>query len=176
MRNKSAFSTIEVLVSTVIVTLIFASTIGAFMLVKGVFRDKEAEINLQQNVNTIAARIIRGHPEQGSIVGLRSAVSFTIPVVTPAGSRIQYTGTDDNVRSYFLNGNSIIYASPTQSPNQQTIYTAPPGSSVTLRFWEPAGVTDNETVGIYIAVSRQIGNRTISGSLSTYINLRNVPK
>lgn len=176
MRKKPAFTTIEALIAAVIMAMIFGGISGAYMLLKGVVVTKTSESNLQQDVTKIAAKIIRGYEEQGGIVGLRSAVSFTLPVVVPAGSSIQYVGTDGQTRNYSLSGNTIQYTSPTQSPVQQVVYTAPAGASITLRFWEPAGSGGHETIGVYLGVSQLSGNRTISGSISTYINIRNLPK
>ena len=174
MRNKMSFTTTEVLISSVIIVILFACTIGAFMMVKGLFRDKIAEYGLQQSSNTILTKIIRGYKEGGNIVGLRSAVSFSLPVVTPAGSRIDYVGKDGNTRSYFLSVNTIQYSSPTQWPNQRTIYTAPAGATIVLRFWYASA--DRETAGIYFALLQPAGKRTVSGSVSTYVNLRNMPR
>ena len=176
MNSKRAFTTTEILISTFILIMIFACTFGAFTLVKAVSQYKSAEIALQQNANVIVSKIIRGYTEGGNIVGLRSAASFTIPAATPAGSKIEYVGKDGNTRSYFLSGNTIQYVSPAQSPNQQVVYTAMSAQSVTLRFWETAGSIDHETVGIYLSISQALGNRTASGSVSTYVNLRNTPK
>jgi hypothetical protein len=174
LRNKKAFTTVEVLVSSVIIVLIFASTIGTFILVKSVSREWIAEVNVQQTCSALALKIIRGNSEEGNFVGLRSARSFTLPVVVPAGSRIDYVGADGNTRSYFLNGNTIQYISPTQSPNQQAVYSAQASQAVTLTFWEPAGISDHQTVGIQVSVSQ--AEPPVTGRVTTYINLRNMPK
>ena len=174
LRNKKAFTVVEVLISSSIVVIIFASTLGAFILLKKVSWTWIAEVNVQQTCSTIAAKIIRGNGESGNLVGLRSAKSFTLPVVTPAGSRINYAGMDGNTRSYFLSGSTIQYISPTQSPNQQTVYTAKPFQAIALTFWEPTGISDHQTVGIQVSVSQT--KPSVTGRVTTYINLRNMSK
>ena len=176
MKNRLAFTISEVLIAAFIMAMLFVGTIGVYMFIERAFGTKTAELALQQDVNNIVSKIIRGYKEGGNIVGLRSAASFTLPVVTPAGNRIQYVGSDGWTRSYFLSGNTIQYTSPTQWPNQNTVYTARSGSSITLRFWEPSGSGDHETIGIYLGILRSSGGRVISGSASTYINIRNLQK
>ena len=173
--NNKAFTITELLVTSVIILLIYGSAIGAYLIIQGTYQGWMTEYNMQRNVNLVMLRIQRGVREDTGIFGLRSAVSYTLPVVNPAASEIDFVGTDGNTRRYFLrNNNSIIYESPTQSPRQQTVYTVPAGSSITLQFWKPR--SDGETVEVYLSVSKRTQNRNVSGSLLTYVNLRNMPK
>ncbi|MFA5500722.1 MAG: hypothetical protein WC404_06555 [Candidatus Omnitrophota bacterium] len=178
MRNilaeRRAHTMAELLVASVVIVILFTATLGAFVLTKNVYSGNIAAYNLQRDVDGLLARITRGIQEQGSSYGLRSGVSYTIPAASPASSRIDFKGVDDLTRSYFLSNNTVVYSSPTQSPAQQVIYTPPPSSTITLGF---ANVSvDQQVVYIYIAVSQQIGNRTIVGSIATNVNLRNAPK
>ncbi|GEM_PF-2040682 len=172
MGNSKAETLTEILVSTVIAVLIFISAIGTFLIIRNVQNYSIAEYNLQRDVNVIINRVMRSITEDVSSHGLRSGSSFTIP----GSSEINYMSPDGRLRKYFQSGNTIVYQSPAQWPNQRTILTAPAGGTLILRFWEPPGYLGHETVGIYIAVSRQVGNRVVSGSASTYINIRNLPK
>ncbi len=177
MRPKdSGFTLTEILVASVVAVLLLGSVYGTFITSRTIFTTTLEAANLQRDVNVLLQKIIRGRQEGSDMSGLRRAVSFTIPVVNPTGSEIDFTGTDNQSRRYFLNGKSVVYASPILFPSQRTLYTAPTDASITLRFWKPVEYVDNETVGIYISVSRQIGGGTVSGSLSTYVNLRNTPK
>lgn len=175
MLNDKAHTLTEVLVASTIVIILFASSFGAFVLAQNVYYAGVAEYNLQRDTNAIMARMIRGMKEGADSFGLRSAKSYDIP----AAGRIDFVGMDGNTRSYFVTDNSIIYTSPTQSPAEDTIYAPPAGASITLRFWNPyegQPSDDSATVGIYLAVSRTVADRPISGSSSTYVNLRNIPK
>lgn len=165
----------ELLVASVVIVILFTATLGSFVLAKSVYTDSIASYNLQRDVDTLLARIIRGKPEQGgSSYGLRSAVSYTLPAVNPSGSRIDFKGVDDLTRSYYLNNNTVVYSSPTQSPSQKVVYTPPPNSNITLGFSNVS--MDQQVVYIYIAVSQQIGSKTVVGSIATNVNLRNAPK
>ena len=174
MRNNKAFTITEALFSSFIIVIIFASTIGTSVFIKKVSWVWMAEVNAQQACDAMASKIIRGNNEEGNLVGLRSAKSFTLPVVTPAGSRIDYIGADGNTRSYFLSGSTIQYISPTQSPNQKTVYTAQSGQTVSLTFWEPTGMSDHQTIGVQVLVSQ--ASPPATGRVTTYINLRNTSK
>lgn len=180
MHNRRSYTLTETLVASVIIIMLITSTLGCFLLIKNLYRSSAVEYSLQRDVNAIMDRIIRGRKEAGGRFGLRSALSYTLPVTIPAGSDISFVHTDGGTRRYFLNGNIIAYISPTQSPNQQNIYMAPSGAALTLTFWEAAPLdpllTDPETIGVYVALSRQIDGKTFSGSAVTYVNLRNVPK
>lgn len=176
IQSRKAYTFAELLIASVIVVVIISSAIAIFVVTKTVYATSIFEYNLQRNANVLVNEIIRGVREPGGAYGLRGAQAYTLPVVSPAGSRIDYTHMDGLVRSFFLSGNSIIYQSPTISPNQRTLLTIPAGATATLRFWKPAGFMDNETVGVYLSISQTVGNRTGSGSLSTYVNLRNIPK
>lgn len=175
MLYNKAHTLTELLIASTILIILFASCFGTFILTKTICYTSTAEYEIQRDVNTIMTRIIKGVKEQTDVFGLRSAKSYSIPSV----SQINFVGIDNNTRSYLLNNNAITYISPMQSPQQKTIYTAPADSDSILRFWNPyAGQinNDNATVGIYLSVSRRVGDRTVSGSSSTYVNLKNMPK
>jgi len=170
--SRKGFSITELEIASVIAILIFAAAIGAFLLVKNIQNYSGAELALERDVGTVMARLIRNIGEAADSRGLRSGRSFIIP----SAGELAYTDVDGNTRRYYLSGSSIFYASPLQSPQTGTIFTAPSGTSVILRFWKPSGYSDNETVGIYIGLVKNIGGRAVSGSVSTYVNLRNVAK
>ena len=169
---RSGHTLTEALIVSVVAVILFTSALGVFVVTKTMYSSSIAAQDLQRDANRVLNRIVKGLEEGGVRYGLRSAVSYTIPLVT----QIDFIGTDGNTRRYYLGSGGIVYESPTQSPSVQTIYTVPTGSTFTLRFWEPAGYLDHETVGVYISITKQASNRIVSGSLSTYVNVRNLPK
>ncbi|MFA5085328.1 MAG: hypothetical protein WC482_03085 [Candidatus Omnitrophota bacterium] len=184
MTRKSAYTITEFLLASVIIVLLFASALGAYIMVKGISFNSIAGCNLQRDVDILLATIIKGPVEQGGkAFGLRSSFAVsaaTPPPVTPlpawpGQSTIYFTDKDDNVRRYFLNNNTVIYDSPTQNPNQRIIYTAPGNSTVIMRF--SAASADQQVVNVYISVIQQNANRaSAAGSVITNVNLRNMPK
>ena len=104
------------------------------------------------------------------------------PVQSIPSTNCNYT--DPTARWYYLNstGTSVIYHHFTNSgkPIEEKIYTAPKGSSVTLRF-SPATINAFFDVEIDVAVlpnlSPGISNKriTTSGAASTFVLLRNHP-
>lgn len=160
------------MITSAILVILFASTIGVFLMVKSFSLSSIAEQNLQRDLDIVMNRIVRGAKEGGNLYGLRSAVSADIPVIT----EIDFKGADNQARKYYISNGALIYESPTASPARQTIYTPPANSTMNLRFWEAAGYIDHETFGIYISVTQNAVGKTVSGSLSTYVNLRNIVK
>jgi hypothetical protein len=162
----------ELLVASVLIIILLASSLGAYLFASVVANQTMAQSRLARDVNAVTARLIKGFREGASAYGLRSGSGYTLPQVT----EIDYAGIDGNTRKFYLSGNSIVYSSPALIPDTQTIYTAPAGAALTLRFWQPSGYVDNETVGIYFSISQNVNGIPMSASVSTYVNLRNVPK
>ena len=187
IMNKQAHTITELLVVSFIIVILFASVLGAFVLTKSVYSDSIANYNLQRDVNGLLYKIIRGIKEPSGTFGLRSALPpsstsgfVLLPAALPANSEIDFFSTDGNItpRKYLLisSNNTVVYESPTQSPRQKIIYTAPANSTIILRFSIPLWAIDDQIVTIYISVSQQIGNKTATGSVTTNVNLRNAPK
>jgi len=185
MIKKSAHTMTELLVASVIIVLLLASVLGSYMMIKGVTFDSIANQNLQRDVNILLATIIRGPVEQGGgMFGLRSASAMSASQPPPAiplpswplnQNSIYFTGSDNKIRGYFLNNNTVVYESPTQNPNQRVIYTAPDNSVIMLRF--SAISIDQQVANVYISVTQQNPNRApATGSVVTNVNLRNSPR
>lgn len=171
--NKNGMTITETLVAIVIASMIFVSVIGAYITIRSIQDYGFAEYELQRNVNVGMNRIIRNVREAANnMEGLRAARSCNI--VNP--SRIDYTDVAGNVRIYRQVGTSIVYSRNAISAADPAIFTAPAGSNLTLLFWRPAEYADSETVGIYIGITRQVRDRIVTGSASTYVNMRNTPK
>jgi len=172
MFRQDAYTITELLISAAIIIIFFASALGVFVTGRTLCLGGIAAQGLQRDADWIMDRMVRGVKEGGARYGLRSAVSFTPPASV---TTIDFTGTDGNVREYSLVSGGIAYRSPAQTPNTRTIYTAPPNATVILRFQQPAGHADNETLSIYIGITQRVSGRTVSGSATTYVNLRNIP-
>ncbi|MFA5143861.1 MAG: hypothetical protein WC522_06840 [Candidatus Omnitrophota bacterium] len=172
MLDKRAHTLTEILVSSMIIVIFFMSAIGVFVMAKTFYASCMDGQQLQRDVNLVMDKMIKGMKEGGVRYGERSAVSFTAPIATI--TRLEFVGTDGQTRRYYLASGGIVYESPTQNPNVQTIYTTPANSAITLCFWQPAGYLDNQTVAIYLAVTKNVSGKTSVGSLATYINLRNL--
>ena len=178
MINKRAHTLTELLMASAIIVILLTSLLGAFLLTKLVCRNSIASYNIQRDVDTLLATIIRGVKEQsGNRFGLRSAVSIPpIPglLPIPGQNTISYLCTDNNTRMFLLNNNTVIYDSPLQNPRQTVIYTAPANSNIILRF--ASASADQQLAYVYVSVSQQLGNKTITGSAETNVNLRNMPR
>ncbi len=167
MLNNKGLSLAELLVTSVIFIMLFASAFGAFVMARDICYSKMVENSLQKDVDFVLRRMIRGKKEGADIFGLRSARSFAVNAIND----ISFTGTDGNTRRFYLSGSSIMYYTPVPTPNTQTIYTGPNPGNIDLRF---SRVT-SEQIDVYLCVSHQ-GARTITGSASTVVNVRNISR
>lgn len=172
LKNRKAHTLAELLIASVIVVLLTGSTLGAFIFVKQISATSIAQANLQRDANVIMKKITKGGRESGGIFRLSEAVSYSITGI----SELHFVGTDGIERWYYLNdtGTSVLYHHPGFSSQDEVIYTAPQGASITLRFWQPSGgIFTNIDVGIDVAVSQSILGKNISGSVTTIVNIRN---
>ena len=173
MKTARSFSLTELLVVSALIILVVSATLGAFLLVRRVVTPSAAEQGLQRDANVIIAKVIKGGPEPSGIVRLSEAVSYHLAGI----SELHFSGTDGIERWYALGGAgaSIIYHHPTATGvRDEVIFAAPQGTSLQLRFWIPSGgIYENVAVGIDVAVSRIVQGRTVTGSVTTMVNVRN---
>ena len=174
MRHAKGYTLTEILFSSVILLLILITVAGASLMLKNICHASIVAHTLQRDATIIMGYIIKSAPAENACTGLRSAASYSLPVVSPAGSAIDFVDPDNTARRYYLSGNTIMYASGTIWPSPQALYTAPANTTVTLLFW-PASI-DGETVGVYVALVQSFSGKPIAGSLKTFVNLRNMPK
>lgn len=172
-RNEKAFTIVEILVATLIGLSLIGAVASVYILSNKTYSIGVARQWLQDETNIILTKIIEGKQEPGGVVRLCEAVSYNIVNI----SELHFTGTDSTERWFRLNNSStsLIYHHPTTSGNvDETIYTAPIGVTITLRFSIPSGAQyTGVVVGIDVALTNTISGRTVSSSASTYVNIRN---
>jgi len=174
LNNKKALTFAELLIAMALAVTLIGSTLGAFMLVKQVSAKSIVETSLQRDADLIIMKIIKGKRESGIMFRLSEAVSYSIPAI----SELHFVGTDGIERWYHLNSGStsVLYHHPGFTAQEEVIYTAPQGATITLRFWTPSGtVYSGISVGIDVAVSKTLQGKNLSGSVTTMINIRNHP-
>ena len=171
--DNKAFTLAEILVAMVIAVFLIGVVVNFYILTS---RTNSTGINrqwLQNDANTILTKIIEGKLEPGGVFRLCEAVSYNVVSI----SELHFTGTDSLERWFRLNSSStsLIYHHPTASGNvDETIYTAPAGAAITLRFSIPLGAQyTGVVVGIDAVLTKNISGRMVSGSASTYVNIRN---
>lgn len=182
-NNIKAFTVVELLISSTITVILITSVFGAFVLAKQIYVSSIAQANLQRDAAIILEKIIRGEKEPGGTFRLSEAMAYNIASL----SKLEFNGTDNPppqapTRWYYLNNaaTSILYHHPTAGgTREEVIYTAPQGGGIVLRFWphpvsSPAdSVYTGVVVGIDVAVSSNLFGKTIVGSATTMINIRN---
>ena len=171
--NRRGFTLTEVLIALTISVLLITAVLGAYITSSEFLFSNVAGRNVQSDANLLMNKIIKGRREPTGIFRLSEAASYNPQSV----SELHFTGTDGIERWYRLGANnaSVIYHHPTANGVQdEVIYNVPQGNALTLRFWIPAGANfTNIGVGIDVALSQVFRGRTVSGSVSTMINIRN---
>ena len=156
--------------------LLITCVMGVYVLAKSFYTYNILGQNLQASADNALAKIIKDGPEPDGTFRLSEAVSFTQPSL----SELHFTGTDGIERWITLSGDgqSIIYHRPGSGGvmEDDVLYTAPSGAILTLRFWTPAGTNyTGVNICIAVAVVQNIQGKSISGSASTMVNIRNHP-
>lgn len=171
--NEKAFTLTELIISAALTVTFTAVILTALIVSKQICNFVTTEQGLQQAATAVLGKIITGGSEPTGTFRLSEATLFDCPGTS--GTVLNFTGTDTIVRSYFLNGSSIIYQHPGAGGvlQNEVIYTVPPNLNLTLRFWSV--VVGEPRVGIYIGLTRPTTgqDRAVSGSVGTTVNIRN---
>ena len=169
----------ELMVAVFIAVILIGIATSAYILVQRAYSVDSAGSWLQNSANAVLTKIIKGETEPGGVFRLSEATSYNIVSI----SELHFTGTDGTERWFRLDNTStsVIYHYPTSAgTTDETIYTAPSGATITLRFSTPVGPQySGVVVGIDVAIfqNQSISGaiKTVSGSASTYVNIRNHP-
>ena len=164
LMDHHAFTLTEMMIAVAFSVLLLTGVYNFFNTSRQVYVSGVSAQTLQNAADTVLNKIIEGESESGTVYRLSTAVSYMIPngsanalyscggspQSTPCNtsntfSELYYcqdspcTGSSDpTARWYYLDGTStsVIYHHPNSSGGtvEENIYTAPTGSSLTLRF------------------------------------------
>ena len=173
--NNRAFTLVEIMIAATIAVIVIGIVLGFYSFSNQAYSMGVSRQQLQDDANIILTKIIEGKSEPGGVFRLSEAVSYNIVGI----SELHFVGTDSIERWFSLDNSStsIIYHHPTiSSPagEDETICRVPTGSTITLRFSIPSGAQyTGVVIGIDAAETKNVSGNTISGSASTYVNIRN---
>ncbi len=178
--NKKAFTLVEIMVSTACTLALILAVYNFYNLTKQVYTSVLSRQTLQDGANIVLSKIIEGGTEPTGVFRLAQGASYCIGSGLSCGtinaSELHFWGTDSIERWYFLDNarTSLMYHHPTAANPagaDERVYAAPKGSILTLLFWIPTGNYPAADVGVNVALTQN----TITGSVTTQINLRNHP-
>lgn len=207
--NHQGLTLTEMMIGLAFTLFLMAGVYGFYNTASQDYSSGVSGQNLQDGANIALSKIIAGETESGIVFRLSTAISYMIPnggvnalytcggaaqaapcnAANPFGE-LYYcqdspcTNNDATARWYYLNkaGTSIVYHHPKNNGTvEETIYTAPAGSTLSLRF-APAtsnGVVLPNVVEIDMdlaeTMSPKITNKRLatSGDVSTFVLLRN---
>jgi len=209
--NNKAFSLVELMIAVAFSVLLLTGVFAFYNVASQSYTSGVSAQTLQDGAGIVLSKIIEGEIESGVVYRLSSAVSYMIPngavnalyscggapQATPCNaanifSELYYCqdspcgGAGDlTARWYYLNssGSAVLYHHPKVGGGtiEENVYTAPAGSTLTLRFSPAAVNTPLNVVEIDASLTKNlfanITNKTLatSGSSSTFVLLRNHP-
>ncbi len=164
---------VELLAALSISVLLVGSVLGTLVTSKHFYATNVMGQTLQRDANLLLTKILKGKTEPTGTFRLAEAETYTLTSI----SELHFTCTDGIERWYRLSsdGTQVIYHHPTSAGEQdEVIYTAPAGRTITLRFWMPAGSSfENIGIGIDVGLSQAVRGVTVTGSVTTMTNIRN---
>ena len=168
LSNKKAFSLTELMITSVLLIVLFATALTGFILTKNIFAVDIAKATFQRDAEVVMNKMIEG---KGDPSGIRLSETASVTFYSDAG-KLTFIGTDGIPRTYSLtnNGTSLQYSE--QNGLQKIMYTAPQGALIGLTF-SPVDLNPTLCVCIYVSISQVINGKTVLGSLESSIYLRN---
>ena len=174
--GAKGFTLAELVVAIGLSALFTGLILAALASSRQVCTSVTADQDLQQTANVIMDKIIKGSAESGITYRLSEATTYSIVAI----DELDFKDIGDSSwRAYFLTqsstGTELWYRRPIAGvAGAVLIYKAPIGTTLTLRFWPLGGPAyTNITVGIDVGLSKTVNGRTVTGSATTMINIRN---
>ena len=208
-KNNKAFSLLELMMAVAFSVLLLTGVYGFYNTASQIYSSGVSEQNLQAGANIVLSKIIEGQAESGKVYRLTNSVTYSIPngnstllyFCQDNPSVITCGPADNTVRWYTVDPThtSLRYYHPTSNPlGYDVIYTAPEGTTLTLRFSPakaketvpnptppPATITSTvilpNVIEIDVALTKNLAPNitnsrlATSGSASTFVLLRNHP-
>lgn len=167
---KSGFTLTELLVAAVIAIFIVGAAVSFFYSTNRASSMGVSRQELQNAAHVVLTRMVDGKSLPSGI-----PLSEAVSCHQPGGilSELHFIDINGTERSFRLGAasRSVIYNYPSGPGTvDEVIYTAPAGANVTLRFSEPY---PDIVVNIDVAITGNVSGRTVCGSASTYVNMRN---
>ncbi len=190
LTNNKGFNLLEMIMALAFTLILMSGVYGFYTISGKVYSSGVAGQNMQDAANLALSKIIDGQVESGVVYRLVTSQTFGVPV---GNSGLLYfcqdnpatcNNTDASARWYYLDAtfSKLLYHHPTSNPlGYDVIYTAPTGSTMTLRF-SPAMVgspaaASTKVVEIDVALTQKASSQLFnnSGTASTFVLLRNHP-
>lgn len=181
--NNNGFTLAEMVVSVALSAVLLAMVFGFFDLSNIVYSTGTAGQAFQDGVNIVLNKVIEGTTEPTGTYGLAQGVYYCIGsgsgCATASINELHYWALDGLERWWKLDNTStqLIFHHPTSAGTMdEVVYTAPKGSTITLRFTVPSVANyAAAVVAIDAILSQTVKGRNVSGAASTIVNLRNHP-
>jgi hypothetical protein len=207
MTSRKAITLTEMMIAIAFTVFLMMGVYGFYNVAGQNYTSGIKGQTLQDGANIVLNKIVKGDEETGVVYRLETGDTYLIPNgvgtalytcggaaqsapcnATWVSSELYYCQdspclpTDATARWYYLNstGTSIMYHYPGEANNtDKSIYTAPTGSSLVLRFMAAPSLTNVLRIDAALTtnLAANITNLRLaaSGAVTTYVLLRNHP-
>ena len=208
-KDHQGFTLVELMMAVAFSTFLMIGVYSFYNAASQAYSTGVTGQTLQEGANIILSKIIEGSTESGTVYRLATSASYMIPNGSAAekyscGGAPQTTAcnsgnfsselyfcqdnpctgyNDPTARWYYLNSSStsVIYHHPASSGGtvEENVYTAPIGSTLTLRFSPAAVNAPLNVIEIDVALTQKLAsfitNKKLAstGAASTFVLLRN---
>jgi hypothetical protein len=210
IKNNNAFTLVEMMIAVGFSVVLMTGVYGFYNASSQAYSSGISGQNLQDGANIILSKIIEGETESNVVYRLATSASYMVPngvgtalYTCGSGTKVAPCNTsntsgelyycqdslcstgDATARWYYLNstGTSVIYHHPKTGggTTEETIYAAPTGSSINLRF-SPAqnnGVVIPNVLEVDVDLAKNLSptitnaRLATSGGASTFVLMRN---
>jgi len=157
--NRKGFSLIELLIASIIGTLVVAGVWFIYLMSSNIWKEGYVQITLQQEAGLAMDKMVWGMDGKN---GIREAESVSVP----NSYTIEYTsGLDSVERSFYLEDGEILYDPDTSSADDEYAIAEDVSS---LTFSQAGGV-----VTITLNAQQDVRDKYINVPLTTRVKLRN---
>ena len=172
------FTLPEVLIGTVLTILVVSGGVAVYVMSQTSWHEGMVEADLQTRASLSMQKMVRGMGRNllsaWGIYGIRDAKSANTTGVTPPnpGTVLEFTGTDNVNRSFYLSGDQLIYYDPNRSPATEVITD----DVSSLSFYRGDGSStygSENRVRIELTLQDEVRDKQINVTLTTDVALRN---
>jgi len=151
------------MMAVLITSLAIGSMVAFYMMSQKAWVENNTRVDVQRQARVAMDKMVRG--ENGTN-GIREATSITVP----DSATIQYiSGIDAVERSFYLDGNDIMYDPDTAASDDESaiawdVRTSPAGLIFTV---------NGSVVTIEVYIEDEVNGKAMSAALSTKVKIRN---
>ena len=166
-KYLTGFTFQELIIVVTIMVFIIAGAFTVYLLCYKSWQEATVQASLQRDGSIATEKLVRGvrGASETKKNGIREAKSFTIPILNNSAIRF-VSGVDNQRRSFYLDGNQIMYDPNTLVAGDETVAA----KEIEKLSFEKLS---SQRIKINMTLERYVGDKLINVSLETEVTIRN---